>query len=155
MNIKTTSLHTYVDNGQIGRLLHNCFFSTVCNHVPVLTIIRLSALNQFVIYMDFATNDVRTYVSHRTEVLYHFAPTVLVAPNYSYMLIVLWQVLCSSWGLSVILSSSSLQFAKYFIYVSIACDCLSSVFPLVFVLLLLLYLIVLFILTSELYVCPI
>ena len=89
MNIKVTSLHTYVDNGQIGRLLHNLFFSTVCNHVPFLTRIRLSALNQFVIYMAFATNDVRTYVSHRTEVLYHFAPTVLVAPNYSYMLIVL------------------------------------------------------------------
>lgn len=72
------------------------FFSTVCNHVPFLTRIRLSALNQFVIYMAFATNDVRTYVSHRTEVLYHFAPTVLVAPNDSYMWIVLWQVLCSS-----------------------------------------------------------
>lgn len=70
LNTKITGLHTSVDIDRIGQLLQNLHFVAVCSRVPFVTIIRYSPLNQCVINMDFANNDVRTGVTHVAEMLY-------------------------------------------------------------------------------------
>ena len=70
LNTKITGLHTNVDIDRIGRHLQNLHFVAVCSHVSFATIIRYSPLNQCVINMDFANNDVRTGVTYVAEMLY-------------------------------------------------------------------------------------